>query len=223
MADKIGTCCYCGSQKEMTDEHVVPKGLYLNDHGVVIPCCKDCNNGKAMDDEYFILVFAVLKESKDHPIAQKVLKKVKRALNNPDKEEYADMIQSSANNILSRDKEGKIVEKETGLDVEIIRINRVFKFITKGLFFLETGSRLNDNYRAISTFGMEGDSKDGDKKLREFRKKLSDKPWEEIGNNGVFKYRHTFAIDPNASQSLWEMQIYQGRRIISFIEKKNFQ
>ena len=75
MKSKSGVCCYCGNSCQITDEHVVPKGLYLKDHRITIPCCEDCNNGKAKDDEYFRLVFAVLKESEDHETAKEIIKK----------------------------------------------------------------------------------------------------------------------------------------------------
>jgi hypothetical protein len=214
-----GICCYCGEEDEMTEEHIVPKGLFVKDHRVVVPCCFECNNGKAKDDEYFRLVFAVLKESEDHPVAQKVLEKVKRSLNNPNQTGYQKMIKRSANNLLTTDENGQVLIKRTGLDVEINRVNEVIEYIVMGLFYLEKGYRLSDEYHVVGTFGKE-DNYQGKQALDTFRKILSDKPWKEIGSNEIFKYRYSFASDSGSPQSIWEMKIYDGRSCIALIAKK---
>lgn len=212
-------CTYCGKSGNITREHVVPKGLYNVDHGIVIPCCKKCNHGKANDDEYFRLVFAVLKESDDHIVAKKAIKKVKRSLNNPNQKGFQSMIKASADNFFKKDENGEWI-KNPGLKVEINRINTIFEFITKGLFYLETGSRLPDQYHVVSTFGREEDSKKGKAKLGEFRKILANESWKEIGEQEVFKYRYSFSVE-NTPQSIWEMKIYNGKSTIALIANQN--
>lgn len=218
MKSNQGVCTYCGRTKKMTDEHVVPKGLFIDDHKTVIPVCKKCNNDKANDDEYFRLVFALLKESEEHSVAQKVIKKVERSLNNPNQKGFQSMIESSADNLFVKDENGNLV-KNTGLKVEVNRINTTFEYITKGLFYLETGTRLPDQYHVVSTFGREEDSNEGKAKIQSFRKYLANKPWKEIGEKEVFKYRYCFSID-NISQSVWEMKIYNGKSTIALIANK---
>jgi len=116
MKNSRGVCTYCGKTKKMTDEHVVPKVLFIEDHKTVIPVCRKCNNSKANDDEYFRLVFAVLKESEEHTVAQNVIKKVKRSLNNPNQKGFQSMIRASADNFFIKDESGNLV-KNTGLKV----------------------------------------------------------------------------------------------------------
>lgn len=212
-------CCYCGEENETTKEHVVPKGLFIKDHKVVVPCCFECNNGKANDDEYFRLVFAVLKENDNHPVAQKVLEKVKRSLNNPKQAGFQKMIKRSANNLLTTDKNGKVSIKRTGLDVEINRVNQVFEYIVMALFYLEKGNHLPNEYHVVGTFGKEDNSQEK-QTLDKFRKILSDRPWKEIGSSEVFKYRFSFASDSESPRSIWEMKIYNSRSCIALIATK---
>ena len=219
MKSNQGVCVYCGKIKKMTDEHVVPKGLFIDDHKTVIPVCKKCNNGKANDDEYFRLVFAVLKESERHTVAQKVIKKVKRSLINPNQKGFQSMIKDSAENLFIRDETGNLV-KNTGLKVEVNRINTTFEYITKGLFYLETGKCLPDQYHVVSTFGRVEYSNEGKANLQSFRKNLANKSWKEIGEQQVFKYRYSFSVE-NTPQSVWEMKIYNGKSTIALIANKN--
>ena len=207
---------YCGEVRETTDEHVVPKGLYSKDHRVVIPCCEPCNNAKARDDEYFRLVFAALLESKGHPVAQQVLEKVKRSLQNPNQARYREMIVRSANNIEVCDSAGDTV-KRTGLDVEINRVNKTLEFITRALLYLETGAYLPEDYTVVSTFGKEEDTEAGSDILNRIRATLADTRWKEVGEDEVFKYR--YAIIEDAPRTVWEMEIYRGVRIVTIVSK----
>ena len=218
MNKKRARCVYCGKVGVTTDEHVVPKGLYSKDHRVVIPCCESCNNAKAKDDEYFRLVFAALLESKDHPVAQQVLEKVKRSLRNPRQSRYAEMIARSANNVEIYDPAGHGIGKRTGLDVEINRVNRTLEFITIALLYLETGTYLPANYIVVSTFGREDSTEAGSNLHYRFRAALVTKDWQTVGEDEVFRYRYT--IVEELPRTLWEMEIYRGVRIITFVSMK---
>lgn len=161
----------------------------------------------------------MLKESEDHAVAQKVIEKVKRSLNNPNQQGFQAMISAYADNIFKKDGNGDWI-KNTGLKVEVNRINTVFEFITKGLFYIETSSCLPDQYHVVSTFGREDDSEEGKAELEKFKKTLINKHWKEIGEQEVFKYRYSSSIE-NSPQSIWEMKIYNGKSTISLIANKN--
>lgn len=215
MGTDVGICCYCRKKKKLTSEHVVPKGLYIKDHKIVIPCCWKCNNRKAKNDEYFRLVFAVLKESRKHVVAQKVIEKVKRSLARPDQKGFQSMISASADKVFIVNEFGEI-SINTGLDVEINRINEVFECITMGLYYLNIGQVLSDQYHAISTFGKEDNSYGAKTTIEKWKKILSNKRWAQIGDEDVFKYRFANSVE-GTPQSIWEMKIYNGKSTISFI------
>ena len=51
----VDTCVYCGNQKEVTREHVVPACLFpkpLPSNMVTVRTCYPCNNSKSTDDAY---------------------------------------------------------------------------------------------------------------------------------------------------------------------------
>lgn len=218
MKKELEICAYCGAQeKKMTEEHIVPKGLFIKDHNVTIPVCYSCNSGKSKDDEYFRLVFAVLKESAGNKIAMKVIDKVKRSLSYPEQKSFKEMISRSSNNIFIKNDNGEVVINH-GLKVEINRINSIFEFITKGLFYKEKGYRLTNEYQVFSTFGRENETEEGKENVKKFRKSLENKPWIEIGEQDVFKYRYHFP-KADSQRSIWEMKIYNGISTISFISK----
>lgn len=215
---KKGKCVYCGEVKQITDEHVVPQGLYMHSHNAVIPCCKACNNEKSDDDEYFRLVFAVLKASKDHQVAQKMKEKVVRSLGKPEKAGFASMIQGSANNTETQNAEGETI-LQTGLDVAVNRINCTFRYITRGLVYLEEEMYVGADFSVISTFGHEEDTESGSKLISSIKSDLSNLPWSEIGESGVFRYRYKVIEEP--PRSIWEMEMYEGRRVVTMISKKS--
>ncbi|PEN12704.1 hypothetical protein CRI94_11795 [Longibacter salinarum] len=212
-----GKCVYCGEEKKVTDEHVVPQGLYVDSHNAVIPCCESCNNQKSDDDEYFRLVFAVLEASKDHPVAQKMKEKVIRSLQKPEKAGFANMIQRSASNVETQNQEGETIQR-TGLKVEVNRVNRIFEFITQGLLYLEEKMYVEANFSVVSTFGHEEDTDAGKKLIGRINSDLVNLPWTQIGDNGVFRYRYKPVEE--LPRSIWEMEIYNGESVVTFVSKK---
>ena len=129
------------------------------------------------------------------------------------------MINASADNIFVKDKNGDW-EINTGLNVEVNRINTVFEYITQGLFYLEMNYRLPDQYHVVSTFGREDDSREGNTAIENFKKSLKNRPWKDIGDEKVFMYRFSTSIE-KTPQSIWEMKIYKGKSTISLIANKN--
>jgi len=72
---KVGVCIYCGLQKEVTREHVIPKALFpepLPSTMVTVDACYECNNSKSKDDAYVrdFLIADVASEAS--PVAQEI-------------------------------------------------------------------------------------------------------------------------------------------------------
>ncbi len=54
--NKVGVCSICGREKELTREHIPPKGIFLKprpQNTITVFSCKRCNHDTKLDDEYF--------------------------------------------------------------------------------------------------------------------------------------------------------------------------
>jgi len=54
-------CFLCGSDQQITDEHVPPKGIFAEPRPtnlITVPCCQTCNNSNSKADELFRLFVA---------------------------------------------------------------------------------------------------------------------------------------------------------------------
>src|SRR6188508_2078331 len=72
---KTGTCAYCGTIGPVTDDHVIPRGMFgrpLPSYLPVVPACKDCNNDKSYFDDYLRTVLVYDWESLLHPVAREI-------------------------------------------------------------------------------------------------------------------------------------------------------
>lgn len=60
-------CYLCGSDKDLTKDHIPPKNLFVSplpDNLITVPCCKKCNESYVLDDEAFrVFVSAAINRS----------------------------------------------------------------------------------------------------------------------------------------------------------------
>ena len=52
----MSKCVYCGSEENITREHIPPKALFpppKPSNLITVPACNTCNGKKSIDDEYF--------------------------------------------------------------------------------------------------------------------------------------------------------------------------
>ncbi len=57
---KKGLCIYCGKIKEITKDHVPPKGFFPEPRPsdlITVPSCVECNKDKEKDEDYFRATF----------------------------------------------------------------------------------------------------------------------------------------------------------------------
>ena len=54
--NKLGICSICGKERELTREHIPPKGIFIKPrpkNTITVFSCKNCNQNTKLDDEYF--------------------------------------------------------------------------------------------------------------------------------------------------------------------------
>lgn len=78
-------CVYCDQRNGTTDDHVVPKSVFLRPfpcNMVKVPACVLCNGEKSKDDDYLRDMLLLDRENETHPISQGELKnKLIRSIN----------------------------------------------------------------------------------------------------------------------------------------------
>jgi hypothetical protein len=141
-------CVYCLTRDGVTREHVVSKCFFdaqPADH-IVVPTCAQCNSGTGdggeypitSDEEYARTVLCIHAASYDHPAADAVVRgKIGRSFRRrPDglRRALARTLSPATLNY-----KGILVPGQSTIGVDGRRLVRVFRKITKGLFFHVNG------------------------------------------------------------------------------------
>jgi hypothetical protein len=204
-------CIYCGGTKNITKDHIPPKGLFAvkPSNPITVPSCRDCNNGAAKDDEYFRLVIAARHDAGDHPDANQLGEKLVRSLENP-------LAPGLRRSFLARVKEvelfsrGGIYLGDTATyHVDLQRLSRVGQRVVRGLFYHESDRRrLRDTYEAVAW--CEDGLKEIDPAMRAklggYCAAAQSRPPKVIGND-VFRYWFLRAED-DPDVTFWVMVFY---------------
>jgi len=128
-------CFLCGSNKDLTREHIPPKNLFrppLPTDLITVPSCKKCNKSYDLDDEYFRVFVAgqgyndeIGKWIWGHKVINSSLKR-SPALN-------AELVKNITP-IDSYSSGGIYLGKKEGIFFEVNRVNRIIEKICRGLF-----------------------------------------------------------------------------------------
>lgn len=142
MARRIGTCVYCGSEGELTRDHIPPKALCGKprpDDLVLVPSCRRCNEGASKDDEYFKTTLVLKDKSGSHPEAEAIRDSVLRALALPAKAPFAKRLLDAMEDVDLKTAAGLVVGRATALNVDLLRLDRVAERVARGLYWHHHG------------------------------------------------------------------------------------
>lgn len=136
-------CIYCGSGKNLTRDHVPPKGLIRRPYPnnlCTVPACKTCNLHFSKDEEYFRLIiiglFCHTKEG-DHLFEGPISRSMDRTPKLEDK--LFESLNFEKNMVTA--------------DVDWKRILKIAKKISLGLEYLETGVPYDYDQKFSILFG----------------------------------------------------------------------
>jgi hypothetical protein len=134
-----GICVYCSQRDAETDDHIPPKNLFGKPRPsslVTVPSCFFCNAGASLDDEYFRLVVA-LRHDVDHPDAAVARDSAMRSLARPQAGGLRAAFLSATREVELRSPGGLYVGRTGAYDINIVRLDRIARRITLGLFYKE--------------------------------------------------------------------------------------
>lgn len=212
-------CIYCGTNKDMTVEHIPPKALFPEprpSNMLTVPCCKKCNESFSLDDEYFRTV--LVNCASVHPYDQNVQAVNKKLLRSMKRQEAAAMSNSILRSIQIVDvisPGGIYLGRNPAMQVNGNRVGRVTDKITQGLFYIIQGYSMPDEYEVTSAF------KDTTLSIPNELIDEYGKFWEKpitIGNN-IFNYTYAKCYDdPNIMIIIY--WFYNKLWLVGFITPK---
>lgn len=190
-------CAYCGSQDQLTHDHVPPACLFPRPRPadlITVPCCEICQAKQSADDEYFKVIVASSADADLHPQAQRLWQEgsIQRSLARPEAAGFRQLIEQSLVPVDIVSENGVFLGRSLAYDYSENRLINVITRTAKGLFFDITGRRLSDEFTVRVRFHPNLD-------LLPDRAKafLTEVPWTTIGS-GVFSFKvRLFQDNPN--------------------------
>jgi hypothetical protein len=145
------TCVYCGDRSICTKEHVIPRCLFPQEDRsprsdlVIVPVCRECNEGKGDDDAY-------IRDSFTADIAcsgNAVVRTVQKAAFRSAATNRSDLVRAAKSKMRIQ-----AVESPSGLylghhhtiPLDWERVSRYFELVTRGLYWKKFAKRLPDDY-----------------------------------------------------------------------------
>jgi hypothetical protein len=200
------TCAYCGASPALTGDHVVPKCLFippLPQDVVVVPACSVCNNDKSKDDDYLRDFLVMDYQGSTNPIAQEIFDtKVMRSVQR-NSSAVVRVAMTQARLISHVTTGGLYLGQLPSFDLDQIRIQRIFSYIVRGLYYKVIHTRMPADC-AITVRRV--NAKEADE-IYHIIKGMNGNGLYRIGQ-GVFECAFMYA-DEEPESSLWLLAFYQ--------------
>jgi hypothetical protein len=139
---KIGVCPYCGREKNLTQEHVIPQTLFreLDQNMVTVPICHQCNNGMsaAVRDLRNLIVLSM--QDSSHPDTEYHLRKIVDS--NEATRRWLERTTAEAEEFDYVDDEGNLLGRGFLREFDKARARMALAQVVRGLYHVETGTSL---------------------------------------------------------------------------------
>lgn len=212
MSSPLRNCAFCGSDENVTRDHVPPRNVFPpprpNDL-ITVPACFKCNSATSKDDEYFRLKLCMSEQVGNNPDARNNREIILRSFERDTAAGWKSSFISDFRTVQDRTPAGLYLEKRLAYDVDLQRIFGIVEKTVRGLFFHETGRRLHPSY-GVATQSDDTLRHEPAEFLEELRQTilfpLAQKLPKAIGR-GAFSYRfHVTEEDPFCS--VWVLTFY---------------
>jgi len=221
MDKRQSNICYMCGKPATTGDHIPPKAIYPDPKPtnlITVPACEQCNRDSSHDDEYFRMVVATANSQR--PPARKLINQriIKRARKRPA------LLQSLLRQARKVDlySEGGIFLKQCpAFRYDRARMQRTVDKIVRGLFWLEQGYILGDNY-VVKEFVLylPSPNKNPPPPNRELQVGILSLPCKKVGDGKVFAYR--CLIDPRyAGVTGWFLEFFETTLIMVMTDAKD--
>lgn len=154
--DSGQSCIYCGVQPGTTVDHIPPKLLLAEPYPAnlfTVPACLECNRGFQKDDEYTRTVVLMDVRIAGVPAVSPKMPALLRSFERPQSQRFIRYLAGQIEPGVLCGPDGRTIDK---LNRDHSRTDATGLHILKGLYFKETGSRLD-----LSSVPVQIDSKMG--------------------------------------------------------------
>ena len=218
MSNLLHSCAFCGSDKNVTKDHVPPKNVFPEPRPsdlITVPACDNCNKATSMDDEYFRLMLCMSDQVGHNPDARKNRETILRSLDRNEAPGLRTSFLTGTRMVQVRTPAGLHLARRLAFDVDLQRIFRIVEKTVKGLLFQEFGRRFSSDYGVAvhSNDSLSDWPADDIEELRwTILMPLAQTPPKIIGD-GVFSYRCQ-ASEKDPFLTVWALTFYGA---VSFV------
>lgn len=200
-------CAFCGVVGECTDDHVPPKALFREprpNNLITVPACRDCNNRRSIDDDYFRNQLVKRHDVAANPSAQDGFEAHLRGMARPQQRRALNSMLQSIFPVELVTKSGLFAGIGYAYEVDQERMNDYVARITQGLFFHENKRRLPDGYRTKACLAAHIEP---DGVWLKALGKLRNAAWKKIGD--AFQYA-VISIEGDPNLTVWLHVYYEA-------------
>lgn len=204
-------CIYCGSDKDITSDHIPPKCLFRERKElqlITVPACHQCNDSYKKDDEYFRIYVSgdISKNEQGHRLWNE---KVMESTFCRSPKLRANIISNIYVKTIKRS-DGSILKRSI-MNMDASRINSVLIRIVKGLYW--------HHYNKCLPFDTAFEIYQNPPIKGEVKSILLKTKFHTIGNE-EFKYRYNICHDNNLV-SVWGLSFFMGAHFLIFTKSSD--
>lgn len=203
-------CYLCGSQEDLTKDHVFPQSLFPKpkpQNLITLDCCRNCQDGYMEDEEYFRNMLSTSKDVYGTTSGKKLWdSKVLRGLTRTQGIQRKTF--EKLKTVELKTEAGLFLGMQKAFLIDKDKFDRVLRKIVRGLHFLHTGFIATDNSVTVKWDLSEKSLVD----LAEYHKYI------QFSNNfcDVVGYQGAKSIDAGAS-SMWWIHFFKKHICIAFV------
>jgi hypothetical protein len=214
-AFRQGTCAYCGSVGDVTDDHVVPQCLWpgrVRKDVPIVDACRQCNHiWKSEYDTYLRDILVNDRACAKNPIAQKVRAKYYRAASNNRSIMARDLAQRWEL-VGLEEPSGLISGFAKTLPDAIKRCNVIMPLIVRGLhqFYLHTLLPKDTPFRVARVIKRQ--------EMEALSREMNEKGgvYHNIGDGNVFQFAF-WPRQEDVYSEVWILNFYRSIRYVVFV------
>jgi hypothetical protein len=211
-------CIYCGTQKDLTSDHVPPKALFAEprpSHLITVPACRPCNKSYEKDDEYFRVAVLAQVASEQDPAAARLWsdKVIRGTLWRSPRLKRVIVQNLTAIDIVTPG--GIYLGTTPTIRFARRRLDRVAQRMVTALHWHHYGHVPRD--RVKFTIEMGPNPKQPGIAEKVARNVLGGRPWVAIGD-GAFRYAYNRVAD-DPDWRAWLLQFFSGPFIVTLLTK----
>lgn len=202
------SCIYCGSNEDITSDHIPPRCLFRETKGlqlITVPACRKCNASYAKDDEYF-RIYASADISRNEQGKRLWYEKVMGSTFCRSPKLRKNIVSSISGSSVNVKRSDGVILKGKMLNLDAARINNVLIRIVKGLYWHHCQECLPSNI-IFEVYQNPPIS-------NEIKNILLRTRFCAIGNE-EFKYRYRRSDDDNFA-SVWGLSFFMGVHFLVF-------